>query len=432
MPDRAPRYNLKAVSQETGLPPETLRAWERRYQILAPQRTSGGHRLYSEYDIQLLKWLVARQHEGMSISRAAELWKSQQAAGQDPLALEAVPVQAVIAGGVALDDLRGAWLEACLNFNEQAAEAVLNQAFAVASPETACIEVLQKGLFEIGEKWYQGEASVQHEHFASSLAMRRLHTLLAAAPPPVRIERILAACPSGEEHEFGLLLSAFLLRRRGWPVVYLGANVPLNRLEAALSSTSPRLVLALAQTLPTAASLQQMGRLLQQAGVQLVYGGGIFARSPVLQEYIPGHFLGTSISAVPSSVEKVLSYPNSQPSTLLEPSAEQQALLALYLSRQPLIEAQVAEELKGVGIQPMHLQIAQEAMAQHMRAALMLGDPCLLEASFAWIKELILNHGLFPTMLDVYLQALADAIQEHLQERAAPILACLPRPEDIS
>ena len=68
-----PTFNLKVVVQETGLKPDTLRAWERRYGLPQPHRTPGGHRLYSQRDIDTLKWLVARQNEGMSISRAVKL-----------------------------------------------------------------------------------------------------------------------------------------------------------------------------------------------------------------------------------------------------------------------------------------------------------------------------------------------------------------------
>ena len=81
----APTFNLKAVVQETGLKPDTLRAWERRYGLPVPQRTDSGHRLYSQKDIQLLKWLIARQEEGMSISRAVELWRRLETEESDPL-----------------------------------------------------------------------------------------------------------------------------------------------------------------------------------------------------------------------------------------------------------------------------------------------------------------------------------------------------------
>jgi len=68
--NQTPTFNLKVVVRETGLKPDTLRAWERRYGMPQPHRTPGGHRLYSQYDIDTLKWMVDRQNEGLSISRA--------------------------------------------------------------------------------------------------------------------------------------------------------------------------------------------------------------------------------------------------------------------------------------------------------------------------------------------------------------------------
>src|SRR5512145_744383 len=81
----SPSYNLQAVLKETGLKADVLRAWERRYELPKPQRTPGGHRLYSEYDIETIKWLRARREEGLSISRAVELWKEIVHAGSDPI-----------------------------------------------------------------------------------------------------------------------------------------------------------------------------------------------------------------------------------------------------------------------------------------------------------------------------------------------------------
>jgi MerR family transcriptional regulator, light-induced transcriptional regulator len=82
---QTPTFNLKAVTQETGINPDTLRAWERRYGLPQPERTAGGHRIYSQHDIALLKWLLARQEEGLSISRAVDLWRKLKTEGQDPL-----------------------------------------------------------------------------------------------------------------------------------------------------------------------------------------------------------------------------------------------------------------------------------------------------------------------------------------------------------
>ena len=86
MVSTTPAFNLKVVLKETGLAADTLRAWERRYGLPVPQRSAGGHRLYSQRDIETIKWLMKRQEDGLSISRAVDLWNEQIASGTDPLA----------------------------------------------------------------------------------------------------------------------------------------------------------------------------------------------------------------------------------------------------------------------------------------------------------------------------------------------------------
>ena len=157
--NKAPTYNLKVVIRETGIKPDTLRAWERRYGLPEPARSAGGHRLYSQYDTETIKWLMVRQEEGLRINRAVKLWRSIEESGQDPLEAmppEATPAQlppAEMYTGSTIDKMRDGWLAACLGFNELAAEQILAQAFARYPLETVCVEVLQKGLSQIGEHW---------------------------------------------------------------------------------------------------------------------------------------------------------------------------------------------------------------------------------------------------------------------------------------
>src|SRR4030042_3901514 len=141
MTDNSHVYNLKAVIHEIGLSPATLRAWERRYGLLKPQRSPGGHRLYSEYDIEILKWLVARQAEGLTISRAVELWRNLAINGEEYLYTSPTMVPMGSAGGAVLAEMRIKWIAACLAFDEQTAEQALAQAFAIATAETVCTEV---------------------------------------------------------------------------------------------------------------------------------------------------------------------------------------------------------------------------------------------------------------------------------------------------
>ena len=202
-PSKAPVYNLKVVLQDTGINAATLRAWERRYGLPEPERTTGGHRLYSQYDIETIKWLQARQVEGMRINQAVDLWRSMQDSGQEPLL--ALPIEEIktpivrgeFISGDTLDGMKEDWIAACLAFDEPSAENILAQAFARYPLETVCLEVLRKGLSEIGNLWYAGESTVQQEHFASSLAIRRLDALLAAAPAPTRHRQDSSRVPTG-------------------------------------------------------------------------------------------------------------------------------------------------------------------------------------------------------------------------------------------
>src|SRR5512140_2703155 len=182
---QAPTYNLKAVLQETGVGADTLRAWERRYGVPMPQRTAGGHRLYSQRDIHLIRWLVARQAEGMSISRAVKRWNDLVVSGEDPLAEPRVSIEGWPGGATTnLDGVREQWLAACLRFDEGSSEHLLSQAFAIYPAETVVAQIVLRGLREVGDRWQSGQASVQQEHFVSGLVMRRLDALIAAAPPP--------------------------------------------------------------------------------------------------------------------------------------------------------------------------------------------------------------------------------------------------------
>jgi DNA-binding transcriptional MerR regulator len=414
--NQIPTFNLKVVLKETGLKPDTLRAWERRYGLPQPERSAGGHRLYSQHDIEIIKWLIARQQEGMSISRAVDLWRSLEADGQDPLQMTqfAAPEVAVapisLSEGDAIDELRQGWLSACLAFEEQKAEQVLTQAFAVYPAEIVCLELLQKGLAEVGEGWYRGEVTVQQEHFTSELAVRRLEALLAATPPPTRPKHMLIGCPPGEEHTFSPLLLTLFLRRQGWNVLYLGANVPVDRLEAAVATTRPQLMISSAQ----------------RQHVPLAYGGLIFNRLPTLRARIPGYFLGERLDQAPKVVGQLLSSPPPLPTVQPVSEAYQQALTH-YRERQALIEAEIWQTMESMGLDPDHLAIANTHLALNISAALTLGDMEFLEVDIDWIEGLLRNRRLPRELLVSYLNAYYQAARTHMDHRGTPVIDHLAR-----
>lgn len=427
MQSKDPTYNLKVVVRETGVKPDTLRAWERRYGLPNPQRTPGGHRLYSQHDIEMIKWLIDRQEEGLRINRAVDLWRSLEESGQDPLDAMSSAVQVAqpgsleILSGATLDEMRERWIAACMEFDERSAENILAQAFASYPQETVVLELLRKGVSEIGKRWFTNKNTIQQEHFASALAMRRLNALLAAAPAPTRRQKILIGCPSGENHEFSPLLVALLLRYRGWPVIYLGINVPISQLDRTITSSRPDLVIFTAQQLQTAANLYEVARFLAAENLALAYGGLVFNQNPQLRDRIPGYFLGESIDQVVQSVESIFSRPVELP--VVEPiSNAYQEALAEYRDKQPSVEVYLWERFQGNGMKANHLEIANQFLRHDIEAGLILGDLNLLNSEMNWVQNLLLHHDIPAALLPHYMTLYQQALEQTMDERGRIII----------
>jgi len=414
-------FNLKAVVRQTGIKPDTLRAWERRYGLPEPARSTGGHRLYSQRDIDTINWLAARQHEGLSIKRAVEQWRQIEAEGDDPLRMVTAFVAPkaaaapVFSGGETLTQMRQDWLDACLAYNEQQATQILNQVFALYPPETVAVELLQWAAAEVGEGWYQGDVTVQQEHFCSALIVSRLEALVMAAPPPTRPGSILVACPAEEHHIIGPLLLTFLLRRRGWQVLYLGANVPTAQLETTVAVARPQLAIMAAQQLHTAATLVEAAQVLNRERVPLAYGGLIFNLLPALRKRIAGHFLGEALETAPQVVEALMTTPHPVPRVEQMPEAYQEAL-DHFQDREAFIEARLTEKLSNADMARNHLTLANREMGLNIGAALALGDIRYLGTDIEWVRGLLRNHQMPDRLMSVYLRAYQQIANEQLGE----------------
>lgn len=429
MVSTTPAFNLKVVLKETGIAADTLRAWERRYGLPMPQRSAGGHRLYSQRDIETIKWLMKRQSEGLSISRAVDLWNEQLSSGTDPLAssvptalasTSTLPIQ-YQATDTTLDALRAQWIDACLSFNESSAEQILNQAFSIFPVESVCIDILQKGMSEIGSLWYENRANVQQEHFASGLAMRRLDALLSASPAPTRSQTILVGCPPNEWHTLTPLLLALFLRRRGLNVVYLGANVPVAQFTDTVKNTRASLVILTAQQLLSAATLQQAAQALSSQKIPVAFGGRIFNLNPALSHSISGHFLGQDLYAALDEIELILNGKRQR----TQPKAASPIYVTAYQAfslRRALIETMVKESLEPLDIFPDDIDTGIHFLGENISAALQLGDMAHVSTEINWLKGLLRSHGSSDSQLADFLQTYANAVEKNINGQGDPIL----------
>lgn len=426
MSSQSPVYNLSAVLKATGLKADLLRAWERRYDLPRPQRTPGGHRLYSEWDVETVKWLRARQAEGLSISRAVGLWRETVEAGLDPLAKYTAPgtpppVAEALPGVDQLDLLRRDWLSASLAYDGARADEVLNHAFSIHPVETVVTGLLQRAISDIGHLWYTGEVTEQQEHFASGMASRRLEALIAATPHPTRPQSVAVGCPPGEWHTFPIELLGLLLQRRGLSVLYLGADIPAERLVETARVARPDLVILAAQRLASASTLQSAARALQAGGIPLAYGGLVFSRIPGLRQRIPAHFLGESLEGSIGPLEQLLLGPSPYPGST-DAKKEHAALAMQFAEKRASIELGVIKKLQRVELEAQSLRDANVFFSSGLSAALDLGDPAFLEPDLEWVKRLLTSRHIHAGELDVYLAAYGRAAAKELGEAGLPIV----------
>lgn len=422
--NKNPIYNLSAVLRETGLKADLVRAWERRYNLPNPQRSAGGHRMYSHYDIETLKWLKEKQAQGLSIRNAVELWRSEEQLGRDPLVQgedggETGKVIESINREV-LSGLRQRWIDACLNFDNAAAEDALNQAFAVHPVESVIGELLQSGLREIGQGWLNGRHSVQQEHFASALVERRLQTLLTLTPAPTRPQTVLLGCPPDEMHSLPVTVLHLFLRRRGFNVIYLGANIPLDQLVATSLELAPGLIILAAQTIRTAANLLEACNVLQSTGIPLAYGGLILNRVPALREIIPAHFLGEDLHAAAEKAESLLQHGKAE-ALKASKTNPYHSFVGRFIEKRAAIEYAVQEHLAALGLSPEHITEANQFFSTSLLAALKLGDPAYLETDLDWVSQLLVGRNIHGAHLKEFLKIYSSLLSEQLGGEVAAV-----------
>lgn len=221
--DEDDRWRIKEFAARVGVQEVTLRAWERRYDLLQPERSAGGFRLYSRADERRIRSMQAHMARGIAAAQAAALAVAESAVEIEPPASPAALVEELLAATEALDATR--------------VDLLLDAAFN-AGRDKAIGDVVLPVLVEIGRRWERAQLTVGHEHFASHLIERRLLTLAQGwegGGGPLA----LLACPSGERHTLGLLCFGLLLADRGWRIAYLGPDTPVDEIADVSASLSP-------------------------------------------------------------------------------------------------------------------------------------------------------------------------------------------------
>ncbi len=213
---------IGVLAQRVGVSAHALRAWERRYGLLTPDRSSGGYRLYDEADEERIREFLRLRESTGSAAAAAAVLNRQVILG--------TPTEAVDTLVAALRDGDQVRLTETLDVN-----------LGRRPLAHALSEVVLPFLVQVGKLWEHGEIGIAEEHWASALVRGRLLNTARALPTgngPVA----LLACPSQERHDLPLLALALLLQQMRWRIRFLGADTPLSEIRRAAGTGQCRSV----------------------------------------------------------------------------------------------------------------------------------------------------------------------------------------------
>ncbi|WP_277453021.1 MerR family transcriptional regulator [Janibacter sp. DB-40] len=241
-------YTIKRAAELTGVPAATLRAWERRYDIVEPRRTDAGYRIYDEESLDRIREMAALLDDGWSASNAAaEVARRRLSAGSATPSTPPSPLGPPLSGADAppLSPAEGAaatarLIEAATSLDPEAVARVLDERFSRASFERVVDDWLMPALEEVGRAWVQGHISVAGEHLVSHAVLRRLAAAYDAAASHTGGPSVIIGLPAGVHHELGVFAFAVALRRLGVNTVHLGPDLPAPAWSTALDAHAAR------------------------------------------------------------------------------------------------------------------------------------------------------------------------------------------------
>lgn len=281
-------HPMRVVSQRTGLTPDLLRAWEKRYGAVTPVRSAGGQRHYTDADVERLQLLVRATKGGRQIGQVGALPNADLLrvieADERSAALDRAPST----DGVATEIFLSSALMAVERFDAYGLEQTLRTAALRLPVDDVLDQVIGPLLFTIGSLWHQGQLQPANEHLATTTIRRVLGWMSEVTAPQQGAPVVLVATPANQMHELGAMLAATTASGNGWRVVYLGANLPADELARAARHVKAEAV-ALSIVFPTddpamAGELRRLRAALGPAVGIVVGGSGSQSYVDVLRE----------------------------------------------------------------------------------------------------------------------------------------------------
>ena len=235
-------FPIRVLAEKTSVGSSTLRAWERRYGLLHPERTPKGHRLYSEQDIRRVLKILDLLNDGHTLPSISQMLSIENTSiesvnpydipNKESSPSDTISCMADSPMTTLWDDYINTTLEATRDFNIERIDAIYNEASSLYPIDMVTDRLIQPAISKLGNSWkVHPERGVAEEHFYTSWLKNRLGARFHHAYSQARGTRIICACVAGSFHEIGLMLFSLSALARGYRVLYFGADLPLDQLQ---------------------------------------------------------------------------------------------------------------------------------------------------------------------------------------------------------
>lgn len=216
-------FTIKDIENLSGIKAHTIRIWEQRYKFLNPTRTETNIRFYSNDELRIILNIALLNKYGYKISHISQM--SRESICEKVLSLTDSDAKA----NIVVNDL----LQCMVDFNIDSFETILADYIKRADIEKAVVQIIYPFLEKVGILWLTNHINPAQERLVSNVIRQKIIVGIdSITTKKTSSPKVCLFLPEGEYHELSLLFVAFLLKKKGIPVIYLGANIPIEELKS--------------------------------------------------------------------------------------------------------------------------------------------------------------------------------------------------------
>ena len=270
-------YSIKDLEKLTGIKAHTLRIWEQRYGILNPKRTKSNIRYYDDEDLKYVLNISVLKKNGLKISKIAKMTDLEIA--EKVQAISEINFEF----GTQLDALTISMIE----MDEQKFDRIITTNIKQLGFEKTMLQVIYPFLDKLSLLWLTGSITPVQENFISYLIRQKIIVAIdqELLTNQKEVKKFLLYLPEGERQELSLLFMHYLVKSRGYQVVYIGQDITFSDLQDAYNILSPDYIFTMITEAMAKESIQKYIDQLSSAfpNCQLLFSG----YQMVVQNVIP-------------------------------------------------------------------------------------------------------------------------------------------------